>query len=118
MQFSNQKGVIDMSENRCICCGAVVPDGRHTCPGCDAKTKNDCLGKDELLERTMEVVCDLCKWPYLETPDYLKDCCDHCENCPAEAAIINALQEMELNVSTVFAKAIADSFREALEGRK
>lgn len=72
--------------------------------------------KERLLEKTMEPICDLCKWPLLETPSYLKDCCDHCENCPAEAAIKTALQDVELEVSTIFAHIIADTLKNALDG--
>lgn len=27
-----------MSENRCVCCGAVIPEGRQCCPDCVNKT--------------------------------------------------------------------------------
>jgi len=26
-----------MAENRCICCGAVIPEGRQVCPNCEVK---------------------------------------------------------------------------------
>ncbi len=54
--------------------------------------------KDELLEKTMEAVCDLCKWPYMESAGYLKDHCDHCDHCPAEAAIMKVLQKGECDI--------------------
>lgn len=24
-----------MSNNRCICCGEIIPEGRHVCPRCE-----------------------------------------------------------------------------------
>lgn len=26
-----------MTENRCVCCGEVIPEGRMVCPNCEAK---------------------------------------------------------------------------------
>lgn len=31
-----------MMEDRCICCGEVIPEGRMVCPNCEAG-----LGKEE-----------------------------------------------------------------------
>lgn len=28
-----------MSEERCVCCGAVIPEGRMVCPECERKAK-------------------------------------------------------------------------------
>lgn len=28
-----------MNENRCICCGASIPEGRMVCPTCEAKAE-------------------------------------------------------------------------------
>lgn len=25
-------------ENRCVCCGEIIPEGRMVCPQCEAKT--------------------------------------------------------------------------------
>lgn len=25
------------NENRCVCCGAVIPEGRMVCPACERK---------------------------------------------------------------------------------
>lgn len=25
------------SENRCVCCGAIIPEGRQVCPRCEAR---------------------------------------------------------------------------------
>lgn len=30
-----KKGTIQMNEDRCICCGEVVPEGRMVCWGCE-----------------------------------------------------------------------------------
>ena len=29
-----------MSENRCICCGAVIPEGLQVCPSCEQSPAN------------------------------------------------------------------------------
>ncbi len=28
-----------MAENRCVCCGEIIPEGRWTCPKCDEEAK-------------------------------------------------------------------------------
>lgn len=28
-------------ENRCVCCGAVVPEGRMLCPNCEAEKRDN-----------------------------------------------------------------------------
>lgn len=27
------------TENRCVCCGAIIPEGRQICPKCEAGEK-------------------------------------------------------------------------------
>ena len=27
-----------MSENRCVCCGEIIPEGKQVCPNCSAKS--------------------------------------------------------------------------------
>lgn len=27
-------------ENKCVCCGNIIPEGRMVCPGCEEDTKN------------------------------------------------------------------------------
>lgn len=29
-----------MNEDRCVCCGAVIPEGRMVCPICERKANN------------------------------------------------------------------------------
>lgn len=26
-----------MNDNRCVCCGAIIPEGRQVCPSCEKK---------------------------------------------------------------------------------
>lgn len=33
-----------MNDNRCICCGNVIPEGRHVCPICEATAMGDFVG--------------------------------------------------------------------------
>lgn len=30
-----------MGEERCVCCGAVIPEGRMVCPECERKAKQE-----------------------------------------------------------------------------
>lgn len=46
-----------MSENRCICCGDVIPEGIQVCPACIAKAE----AKQEKYERVTTVMMD---WVY------------------------------------------------------
>lgn len=34
-----------MSENRCICCGEIIPEGRHVCPTCEGIAMGDYVGR-------------------------------------------------------------------------
>ena len=36
-----------MNENRCVCCGEIIPEGRMVCPLCIAKEKDNDDGKGE-----------------------------------------------------------------------
>ena len=48
--------------NICVCCGAIIPEGRHTCPICDKKSKQ----KDENRGNTLCWSCSKfvkdCQW--------------------------------------------------------
>lgn len=28
-----------MGENRCVCCGEIIPEGRQACPSCEYKSE-------------------------------------------------------------------------------
>lgn len=30
-------------EDRCICCGEIIPEGRQVCPSCEEKANNQSL---------------------------------------------------------------------------
>jgi hypothetical protein len=36
-----------MNEDRCVCCGAVVPEGTWVCINCKMKLEETCDGKTE-----------------------------------------------------------------------
>lgn len=47
LEISIENGTIHIqkpciSDNRCICCGEVIPEGRQVCPNCEVKA-NDAL---------------------------------------------------------------------------
>lgn len=44
-----------MDENRCVCCGADIPEGRQCCPSClfpeweeDRKAFGDCMAESDV----------------------------------------------------------------------
>ena len=32
-----------MNENRCVCCGDLIPEGRQVCPKCEDKNRNEAI---------------------------------------------------------------------------
>lgn len=30
-----------MNEERCVCCGEIIPEGRQVCPNCENKAKEN-----------------------------------------------------------------------------
>lgn len=54
-----------MSEDRCICCGEIVPEGRMVCPNCMAKLKDAPMTLKPYVQkgRLVEVTrCRECRW--------------------------------------------------------
>lgn len=40
-----------MSEERCICCGEIIPEGKQICPNCEMRKENKPMEKNfDLLE--------------------------------------------------------------------
>jgi RNA polymerase subunit RPABC4/transcription elongation factor Spt4 len=38
-----------MNEDRCICCGEIIPEGRMVCPNCSEKAyQKDCEGANHV----------------------------------------------------------------------
>ena len=35
-EIATQRVVIPPRDNRCVCCGEIIPEGRHVCPRCEA----------------------------------------------------------------------------------
>ena len=48
-----------MNNNRCISCGAVIPEGRQVCPNCES----DAIKKQEEIERAEAQICQGCPYP-------------------------------------------------------
>jgi predicted nucleic acid-binding Zn ribbon protein len=46
-----------MSENRCVSCGEIIPEGGQVCPVCMAKA----IKQQERIDRTEEIMFD---WVY------------------------------------------------------
>lgn len=34
-----------MSEERCVCCGSIIPEGQHVCRMCEAGSNDECFMK-------------------------------------------------------------------------
>ena len=47
-------GHIDDYGNYCVCCGAIIPEGTHTCPNCERKLRD----QDEYKADYKEGQCD------------------------------------------------------------
>ena len=37
-----------MNNNRCVCCGAIIPEGYQVCKSCDSMVKHDGIATKEL----------------------------------------------------------------------
>ena len=56
-----------MEENRCICCGEIIPEGLQVCPSCMATARLDCQHvwvfngfTDGELVRCLDYRCNAC----------------------------------------------------------
>ena len=36
------------NDDRCVCCGATIPEGRQVCPGCEKQTGGKAMAEFEL----------------------------------------------------------------------
>lgn len=70
-----------MSEDRCVCCGEVVPEGRMVCPNCEKQKPMKNLSHGEMVQIAEErkdlvkvVRCKNCEWW-----DKKKRVCEHPE---------------------------------------
>lgn len=55
-----------MNEDRCVCCGEIIPEGRMVCPNCKQTVKTgDCKWcKDEIcVNSDCPMCCDYCPVP-------------------------------------------------------
>lgn len=83
------EGVIEMSEEKCVCCGATIPEGRQVCIICGykagkVKTNYDrirIMSIDELVEFMQK-----CGWDFPPYCDYneSKTCDQNCLRCAKE----------------------------------
>lgn len=55
-----------MRENRCVVCGAIIPEGRMVCPSCENMT---------------EVIINI------DTIDKVKEFCNLCSKCTGEVSV-------------------------------
>lgn len=47
-----------MAENRCVCCGEIVPEGRQVCPTCEARASVPKYDPDEFFHHKRQTNAD------------------------------------------------------------
>ena len=67
-----------MSEDRCVICGEVIPEGMMVCPVC-AKEDNNPVTPDFICEQIAKVFDEPCNFPLCE--EELHDTEEKCEWC-------------------------------------
>lgn len=65
-----------MKENRCVCCGAGIPEGRQTCPTCEANMEDIADSRSTSVywkpEKTDDLALDDCPFCGCKEPLYEK----------------------------------------------
>ena len=67
-----------MSTNTCVCCGAIIPEGRQVCPICEYKAEHRtapcvaCRYSERIRRNKLKVFCQLrgVEVPILHTCEY------------------------------------------------
>lgn len=54
----------DMPDNTCICCGRVIPEGRHVCLRCGDYDDMQTTREPEITGRRYFKITDECGWIY------------------------------------------------------
>lgn len=70
------------NENKCVCCGAIIPEGRQVCPNCEKGKKFRrviAVDFDNTLFKTEE-------WPTIGAPIY--ETIDYCKDQKAAGAVL------------------------------
>lgn len=73
-----------MAEDRCICCGEVIPEGMMACPKCHVSAKPK-TNADRIRAMSDEELA----WMFSEFCRGMENC-NHCicyDNCPGESAV-------------------------------
>lgn len=70
-----------MSENRCVCCGDIIPEGRQICPACEKGYKHGHWLSGKTILGT-EVMCSNCGFTALMSrlSDQDKKFCPKCHS--------------------------------------
>ena len=58
--YQKKVGEVGMSENRCVSCGEIIPEGGQVCPVCMAKA----VRQQEKLDRAEKIMFDWV-WPIM-----------------------------------------------------
>jgi hypothetical protein len=66
-------------EDRCVCCGEVIPEGRQVCPICEIKARkeNDCMTRSEILDTAKKTVSEDRNKQYGEPEDNFQKIADY-----------------------------------------
>ena len=45
-------------ENRCVCCGEIIPEGRQVCPRCekDVESEDDLISRQQAIEAVKRII--------------------------------------------------------------
>lgn len=51
-----------MDENLCVCCGAVIPEGRQICPACAEKCLGEAFKKGKMISSCEGTFDEVAAW--------------------------------------------------------
>lgn len=68
-----------MMEDKCVCCGEVIPEGRQVCPQCETKARkeDDYMTRSEILDTAKKTVSEDRNKQYGEPEDNFQKIADY-----------------------------------------
>lgn len=49
-------------EDRCVCCGAVIPEGRHICPTCERRERKQKINMGYGQQKPLRIIRLIFRW--------------------------------------------------------
>lgn len=73
-----------MAENRCVCCGEIIPEGMMVCPNCLVTSKEEkrLYNAHEVAEIIAELFGDTCACNFNRIYEWLPFKCELQDACP------------------------------------